>query len=76
MRFIRARQQDFINVEAIAEVSFTDPPKQHPEVEGMKTDSKHSAHTAFVKLLDGSQHALTGKVVEVLRAEVEGASVN
>jgi len=65
MKFIRIREGTFINIEVITEVSFTEKSKQE--------SSANAQLSAFARLLDGTQHMLSGDEAEKLKAEIEAA---
>jgi hypothetical protein len=80
MKFIQTQEGVFINIEAIAEASFSEVGKQqhvhNPDVNAPCRSKRAPCESATIKLVNGSQHVLTGELAELLRTAIENSRIN
>lgn len=80
MRFIEIKQDEFVSIDAIAEVSLParvgQQQVQNPDTNSPYRSTALAEPTATIRLVNGTVHILTGEMIEVLRREIEGNRLN
>ena len=80
MKFIEIKEGEFVNIDAIADVSLPagagQPQVHNPDTNSSCRSSAAAAPTATIRLVNGAVHVLTGELIDVMRGEIEGSCVN